>query len=139
MATGRENSDWHESGLIRRDFRQDHGSGPEEITRHPKRRNRKWCRGKEGRKHDTEKVVWISYDWTDNCGKTHTTNYYRWECKVCGKSFYSRPAPIAPEHEHHFCITQTSESGYRLKKRENIWEECCVCGQRGRSYSYLTE
>jgi hypothetical protein len=44
---------WAEGALNRRDFRQDHGGGPETPGRLPaKKDTKRWCRGKAGRDHN---------------------------------------------------------------------------------------
>lgn len=131
-------SDCRETGERRKDFRHTKG-GPEEITRHPKRKSKgnRWCKGKEGREHRYEQVVWYSYKRRDSAGKEYVQNTYRWICQGCGKVSWNKPAPVVPKHDHHFCVTKTGESGWGRSKREEVWEECCVCGRRGKTYSYL--
>src|SRR5688500_10849862 len=49
---------WHESSLDRKDFRDDHGSGPEEIPHKKAGGKNKWCGKKVGRTCEfTEKVA----------------------------------------------------------------------------------
>lgn len=125
--------DWCFGGVERRDFRATKG-GPEELPHRPTRRgkNKRWCKGKEGREHRYKQVIWYTYNYRDDDGKARQRHTYRWVCQGCGKVLWGGPAAQAPEHEHCFCETKIN----RLRRREEIFEACCVCGKRGKSYSY---
>ena len=76
----KENSDsWRASGILKRDFKNDH-SDP--IARFHSRKNTlKWCRGKVGVKHD---VVWrIEKGFFGHAYKTG-------KCLHCGRIMFSR-------------------------------------------------
>lgn len=125
--------DWKLSGIAKRDF-QHSKDGPEVIEGRPKKKSKskRWCKGKEGREHRYEQVIWYTYNYRDDDGNARQRHTYRWVCQGCGKVSWGRPATQAPEHEHCFCETKIN----RLWKREEIFEACCVCGKHGKSYSY---
>lgn len=125
-------NDWNLSGIAKRDFRHSK-DGPEEIKGRPKRKS-KWCKGKEGREHRYEQVLWYSHKYTDSLGNERVSNTYRWVCQGCGKRSYGKPTPAVPKHEHHYCVTKISDR--RWKHAQEIYEECCVCGGKGRSYKF---
>lgn len=127
-------NEWKARGIAKRDF-QHSKDGPEVIEGRPKKKSKskRWCKGKEGREHRWKYTV--VREWRR---KIYGTEDYvveqerRWICQGCGKVSWGRPAPVMPEHKHCFCDTKIN----RLWKREEIFEACCVCGKRGKSYSY---
>jgi hypothetical protein len=129
--------DWKESAIRKRDF-QHSKDGPEVIEGSPKKKskNKRWCKGKEGREHRYEQVIWYTYNYRDDDGKARQRHTYRWVCQGCKKVSWSRPVTQVPEHEHCFCDTQITER--RWKKVEEIFESCCVCGGKGRSYKFYS-
>lgn len=126
MATGRDKDSTH---LIRRDFRQDHGGGPEEMKGRPKRKAGPWCK-KEGRQHRWESYV--HYRWTDYQGNVRES--HKWRCLSCGKSEWNWPRPAIPSHKHDYRGTRIENNWW--DDREVIYEYCTVCNKRGRSYRY---
>jgi hypothetical protein len=130
MATGRDRDSTH---LIKRDLRQDHGGGPEEMKGHPKRkRDKRWCKGKEGREHRWEhKVI---YSWTNSSGQTFEQK--RWVCLGCGKHEYTKPKqpPVIPSHKHDYSDTKIESNWW--DNRQKLWEVCMICGREGK-YIYV--
>lgn len=127
-------SEWKLRGLAKRDF-QHSKDGPEEITRHPKRRNKRWCKGKEGREHRWEQRERWRYTYENPDGTKYDRVSYNWVCAGCGKTEWSQPKPPIPKHDHCYCITKISQRW----KREEIYEQCCICGGKGKSYSFYRE
>lgn len=93
---------WTEARLARRDFRQDHGSGPEELPHRPKRGKvspkHKGCEANDGGPHV---YVWIEHifirkSWRDpSIDVEHT--YYDKMCIGCNKRYtrrWTRPENI---------------------------------------------
>lgn len=75
-------SDWKERAIKRRDFRSDHGSGPE-VPKTPRKKNkRKWCKGKEGIEHKVIKRPWTKYGTRVGWGGKV---FMEEVCEVCGK------------------------------------------------------
>ena len=124
MATGRDQDSTH---LIRRDFRQDHGGGPEEMKGHPKRRSGKWCK-KEGRQHRWERYVHWRYVNSDG----EVREYHRYRCLGCGKTEWNHPPLAIPRHRHKYDGTRIEDSWW--DDRQTIYEFCTVCNKRGKSY-----
>lgn len=129
MATGRNDHAWRTNGLIRRDFRQDHGSGPEEIKRHPKRKSGLWCK-KEGRQHRWERFSYMKY----KNYKGETVENYKWRCQGCGKIEWNLPRIPIPSHKHDYRGTRIENNWW--DDQEVIYEYCIICNKRGRSYRY---
>lgn len=122
--------------LARRQEIRHGGVTEEELPHRPRRsKNKRWCKGKEGREHRYEQVLWHSYKYTDSYGIERQVYRYRWICQGCGKISWSAPVPEPPEHTHCFCLTQI-ETRWR---REAIYEQCCICGRHGKSYSFYTQ
>jgi len=126
--------DWKLRGLAKRDF-QHSKDGPEIIEGRPKSKskNKQWCKGKEGRKHKFEPVVWYTYRFRNEDGTERLEHRYRNTCKLCGMIEWNYKPPI-PKHDHHFCITKINERWW--KNAQEIYEQCCVCGGKGRSYKF---
>ncbi len=77
MATGKERGykDWKLSKNFKRSARN--FTEPDKITRNTRKNTRKWCKGKEGRKHTL--ALYNKYTWTHN-----------YKCLVCGKEFWGK-------------------------------------------------
>jgi hypothetical protein len=128
--------DWKQSALDKRDF-QHSKDGPEEMPHRPKnkktRATKQWCKGKIGREHKWEAVVWWSYLVRNADGTERRENRYRDMCAGCGMNKWNFK-PEVPKHEHDFSITKISEWNWR--HYDEIYEECSICGGKGRSYKF---
>jgi len=122
---------WEESSLNRRDFRQDHGSGPEVPKGHAKRKGKDWCKGKEGREHQWEYITlreW-TYKWGD---KVEIVRDNRWVCKRCQRHSWRDPRHAGQaNHKHEYTLTEIDESDLILGWATMY--EVCACGRRGKS------
>lgn len=80
-----DDSSWHASGIIRRDFRQDK-SGPEVIGA-KKRTNKNWCKKQKGRKHTwvQQRIHFIAYPENVPGTGSHPLDYWLFvfQCSVC--------------------------------------------------------
>lgn len=125
---------WKISALQKRDF-QHSKDGPEEITGRPKKKakTKQWCRGKEGREHEFEARIWLTYNVKQSDGSIKQEHRYRNMCKKCGMNEWNY-RPKVPKHEHHYCKTEITDR--RWKHAQEIFEVCCVCGGKGRSYKF---
>lgn len=69
-----------ERRMDRKEFRQDHGGGPEEIPHRKKGRGKKYCRKNKG-PHVMDCVT----EW-----QTYGSYRYRYACCKCGKKSWTR-------------------------------------------------
>ena len=72
MRLSKDKDSWKASGVIRRDFRSEHG-GPE-VPPHRRKRtkdSKRFCRGKPGRQHIPVRIPgrWYDHDACRLCGK----------------------------------------------------------------------
>lgn len=98
MATGKERGfkDWKGSKEFRRSARNYTES--DAIKGHPKRKNtKKWCKGKEGRKHKL--ALFNKYTWR-----------HGYKCLACGKEVLGH---IKPEYRDNYeFVLSKDEWGY---------------------------
>ena len=138
MATGRDGSNYNATSLIRRDFRQDHGSGPEEMNGRPKHRGSNWCKGKVGREHNWEYKV-VREDtrkvWNEDRYVVEQTR--RWVCTKCNKQSWGSPFHRGQSnHKHEYTETVIDESNLIIGWATMY--EACKCGRLGKSI-YIDE
>lgn len=132
MATGRNDHNYGTSSLIRRDFRQDRGSGPEEMKGKPKKKAGRWCKGKEGREHEFEWATYRSY-WYGPPEKRVLEESKTWICKKCGKQDYMRRYKAAKENAKHKHIYSKTAIVEETSFYSILYEICEVCNRHGKS------
>lgn len=105
------------------------GISDDEVVGGPKRkRDKRWCKGKEGRQHRWEYTV--IYSWTNSAGDVFEQK--RWVCQGCGKQEYGlpKPSPSIPNHKHRYTDTKIESNWW--DDREKLYEVCSICGREGK-------